>query len=174
MAAFGDYAFNDYRARYTIMFGKLLDQGWDWGRETWTCGADMDRDRLNDLIEQHYWLREICQTPPKAFALFLVRKLNEVSAKYEELYRALKQEQQEANLLANLKERTVDSSYPQMQLSGNEDYASTGQDKVAVNGGAVQLLAEIASKMVSLDQQFLDELEPCFIHLTSSNDFNLL
>lgn len=163
---------SDWHANNTIFFGELIESRFNWGKEDYFKDMDDDfdnnhRERLNQKIEARYFYREICCTPPGKFKHFLVRKLNELLPKYNELYKVrdagdfhvLRQETK------NSKYRHIYSEYPQTQLKGDADYATNGQDNAAgstVDGPPVDMFIDFHDRFDDIDVMIIDQLEVCF------------
>jgi hypothetical protein len=165
---------HDFHANVTISFGELLEAGFDWGRNDYGPIDDADRTRLNKRIEDHYYYREICATPPGKFKLFLTRKLNEIMPKYKKLYDlaaagrfdVLRQQ------TGNSKSRNVYSEYPQTQLQGNADYATNANDVAGANtndGAPVQMSIQYQQAYDDVDVMILKEIDVCFLSLISTS-----
>lgn len=114
------------------------------------------RERLNQLICDRFWSREIGMETPSMFMLALKRKLNEVMPYYNEQYKtsliaagvdplltlemyndsdgnstteSTAESVQESS--SKSASRSVASEFPQTALSGNGDYASSSQDNTS-------------------------------------------
>lgn len=166
----------DYHAKYTIIFGELLDSNFDWGRNEWPCLNEEIRERLIKKIEDQYRFREICDAPPAKFKNFIVRKLNLIMPKYNELYRLI--EADRVDILETSqrydKDRDVFSEYPQSQIQGSADYASNATDKEGkgkTTGNVIQMMNDYIEKYSSIDEHIVKELEVCF-YSTSSGFIN--
>lgn len=164
----------DYHAIYTIVFGELLDAGFDWGRTEWPCYNETIRTRLVQEIEDYYRFREICDIPPAKFKNFMVRKLKLIMPKYNEMYKVLETDRFDILETEQYydKNRDVFSEYPQAQLSASADYASTANDRESKGkktGNNLDQMLNYAEKWQSVDQMIIKELEPCFYSITSSH-----
>lgn len=164
----------DFHAVVTVTLGELVYDGWiDWDDDSWHWDAydDEQYNRLNEKIEARYWDREIGILPPGEWKRRFIGKLNEVMPKYKLLYDKVKdgldiwQESDEYH-----KERSVDSEYPQTQLRGTEDYASSGGDmeyETIKDGDMLDKIRKFQQYYVDVDVMILDELEPLFSSLYS-------
>ena len=168
----------DFHAVVTIQFGELLESNWDWGKNEWYASNPEFpveiRERLNALIEERYYFREICAVPPLKFKKFLIRKLNAIMPKYWELYTL--RAAGELNLLRGStvrhKSRKVFSEYPQSQISGESDYATNAGDDqgiTTVDGPVLDRIIKFSAEWVDIDTQIVDALEPCFLALLTTS-----
>lgn len=167
-----DQSWRDYHALYTVVFGELLDSGFDWGRNEWPCLNETIRTRLIKQIEDYYRFREICECPPAKFKSFMVRKLNLVMPKYNKMYALLEADRFDILETGQTygKDRNVFSEYPQAQLSGSADYASNANDKESkgkTTGSVIDMMNNYAEKYKSIDERVVKELEVCFYSTTS-------
>lgn len=168
---------HDFHSDITIQFGELIESGFDWGRNEYyqnSAFTDENRERLNKKIEDHYYYREICEVPPGKFRLFLIRKLNEIMPKYNELYKII--DEGKFNVLRketnNGKSRNVFSEYPQSQLQGNADYATNASDNANAStsdGPVIDMMVTYQEKYNDVDLMIIKELDVCFLSLLSLN-----
>ena len=163
----------DYHANFTIYFGELIDNGFDWGRNDWPCINEDVRTRLISKIENQYRFREICEAPPAKFKLFITRKLNLIMPKYNEMYKVIEADRFDILETEQYydKNRDVFSEYPQSQIQGSADYASNANDKEGKGkktGPVVDMMNNFAERYTSIDNLVVNELETCFISMTSS------
>lgn len=172
--ATGSQDWRDYHALYTIVFGELIDSGFDWGRNDWPCYNETIRTRLVGLIEDMYRFREICEAPPAKFKHFITRRLKLIMPKYNKMYELL--ENNRFDVLETgqhyNKDRDVYSEYPQSQLSGSADYASNANDKEGkgkTTGNVIEMMNYYAEQYQSIDQRVVKELEVCFYSTTSGH-----
>lgn len=165
----------DFHATITISLGELLYGGWDWGKnEYFPEFTQVNRTRLNKKIEDHYYFREICQTPPGRFKKFLVRKLNEVLPKYNEIYKLIAAGRFDLLRIqtTNSKGRSIYSEYPQTQIQGNGDYATNANDNAGTtlnDGASVGMIVDYAKYYNDIDVMILNEINVCFLSLLSLN-----
>lgn len=114
------------------------------------------RERLNELITDRYWNREIGQETPSMFMLALKRKLNEIMPTYNEHYKTsliaagvdplqtMSMENESggksktestgtsvSDSESKAASRAVASEFPQTTLSDDGDYASGSQDSTS-------------------------------------------
>lgn len=168
----------DFHSVQTIELGDLILDGiFTWERVNWKDSAYSEEQykRICKAFEQRFWLREISITPVGAWMQRLEYKLNyEICPKYNPLYEQL----EEYNPLQNggryLKERKIESEYPETLLSNNQDYASSGFDdeleEVKMDGSLTDNVKNYALNFRSVDAMILDELEKfMFSNLYTSN-----
>ena len=111
------------------------------------------REGLNKKIRDHFMYQEIGHETVEQFRFSMRRKLNEIMPVYNELYKTTKKEfdplstidirtvssgtqaqtsegttANETDSDINAVSRNVASSFPQVLLSGNKDYATSGAD----------------------------------------------
>lgn len=133
--------------------------------ESWRFDAYSDEQytRLCTKFLNRYYDREVSITVPSRWKRAYLRKLNEIMPKYKLLYARVGQglnPLQESR--DREKSRDIFSDFPETMLSGNSDYASTGNDREADTmheGGATDKAAQFAREYVDVDAMILDELE---------------
>lgn len=168
---------HDFHAKTTIQFGELIESGFDWGANDYykdKSFTETNRNRLNQKIVNRYYFREICAVPPGIFKHFLMRKLNEIMPKYNELYKLINSKdfhvlREETN---NSKYRHVFSEYPQTQLKGDSDYATNAQDNASGStrdGAPIDMMIDYQERYNDVDVMILNELEVCFLSMMTSN-----
>lgn len=111
------------------------------------------REGLNKKIKDHYMYQEIGHETIPQFTFSMKRKMNEIMPFYNELYKSTRiefdplltmdihnvttgsQDQTSEGTTANVTESDIDakaknvaSNFPQVMLSGNKDYATSGAD----------------------------------------------
>lgn len=126
----------DFHAVETIQLCELAEAGWfDLTREDWDFGpkySEEQHEKLCQTITNHFWWREICVTPPGIWKQMFLARMNEIMPKYIQIYAMLDKESQYYQPLGvegeYYKSRNIYSDFPQTQLAGNQDYASTGND----------------------------------------------
>lgn len=72
----------------TIELGELIESGFDIGLDKYPIFDESYRDRLNGLILDRYWFREIGCTPPAKWARRFKRKMNEIMPYYNLFYKS--------------------------------------------------------------------------------------
>lgn len=179
------------------------------------------RDWLNQQIKDQYWNQEIGMESVSLFKLALKRKLNQIMPYYNKQYKAdliaegldplqtLKIENRaensgktestsgsESDSESDSRARGIGSDFPQTALSGNGDYASSGQDstskttskgkadeksateQTASNRGTVtgsqghasSLLMQHRQTLVNVDVMVLNDLKDLFLGIWSTHD----
>lgn len=147
--------YRDYHATVTITLGELVEGKWiDFNDETWQWNYydEAQYNRVNNMIVDHYYNREIGVLPPLAWKREFLRKMNELMAKYSYVYKAL---DDGASLLQNSntygKNRSVFSDFPATQIAPkNEDYASNANDTEFENMNIGNML-DIMEKLKTVD-----------------------
>ena len=133
-------------------------------------------ERVCAMFEAKYYWEEISEPAnyQKWLRLLAYTIKYELCPKYNKLY-AL-ETKNELPLLATGSEfgksREIESEFPETLLSGNSDYASFGKDREyedIKHGDTLEKLEAIAEKYRSIDQMFIDELQPFFSMLYSTN-----
>lgn len=166
---FNDFPCVNRDERYdymTITLGEWYEMGfYDPSDDSWRFDAydDAQYKRLCDKFLDRYYYREVSITLPARWKLAYLRKLNEIMPKYKLLYKRVEQgvnPLQEGRERA--KSRDIFSEFPETMLSGNSDYASTGNDResdMLREGNAADLLTQFAREWKDVDVLILDELE---------------
>lgn len=165
----------EWHSVINFSLGELYADGWfDLANESWDFPkyTDEQHKRLCDKILNHYYSRDIGILPLAAWKREFLRKMNEVMPKYIILYKKI--DEQNGNYNATdeyYKSRNVVSDFPQTQLSGNEDYASTGVDHQyeRIHEGTVLDLAEKLKTYEDVDLQIVNELDSLFSCLFTVN-----
>lgn len=133
--------------------------------DSWRFDAYSDEQyaRLCTKFLNRFYDREVSITVPGRWKRAYLRKLDEIMPKYKLLYARV---EQGLNPLQESrdreKSRDIFSDFPETMLSGNSDYASTGNDREADTmheGGAVDRAMQFAREYVDVDAMILDELE---------------
>lgn len=175
-----DYTgFEQFNAVYTVTIGELVQSGvFDWSRPEldWSQAAyDREQyDRVCAYFLKRFYYREISIEPFLEWAVMIKRKfVYEVMPKYKPLYDALKDGYAPlANEDEYYKSRIVDSNYPQTQLSGNSDYATSGRDEQyerLKQGNTTDMMNKYAEEFKGIDELLLNEFESMFISLYTAN-----
>jgi hypothetical protein len=177
------------------------------------------RAALNAKIIDHFWNREIGQESISMFTHQLRRKMHEIMPYWNKHYVAsqividpLKTVSMktlsgteglatvagvgESTSTSDAKSRAVASTLPQVQLSGNGDYAESAQDNISnssatgntndsqttnstasvdsetsgYNGNPAILIAEYRATMVNTDMDVIGQLETLFMGIWDSSD----
>lgn len=159
----------------TLCLGELWKDGWfDLTDPTWDFPKynDEQHKRLCDKILNHYYMRDIGVLPLMQWKREFLRKLNEIMPKYIILYKKIDENPGNYNATDEYyKSRNVFSDYPQTQLSGNEDYATSGTDHQyeRIHDGTILDLSSKLEAYSDVDLQIVNELEPLFSCLMTLN-----
>lgn len=159
---------NDERYDYmTVTLGEWHELGFYRPLEddSWRFDAYSDEQytRLCGKFLDRFYDREVSNTVPSRWKRAYLRKLNEIMPKYKLLYERVDeglnplQESRDRE-----KSRDIFSDFPETMLSGNSDYASTGNDRESdrlTEGNPVDMLIRYAKMYNDVDVMILDELE---------------
>lgn len=164
----------DWHAISSIQLGHLVEYGFVTWDESWDWDwyDEEQRDRWQKLFEGRYWWREISITPPGRWKQQLLQKLNEAMPKYKPLYKMAADGLDPLQVSNEYgKSRDIFSEFPQTMLSGNSDYASTGNDRQyeRVTEGDIMEKFAVMETFRTIDQMLLDEVEPLFSCLFTVN-----
>lgn len=165
-----DFPEVDTDARYdymTITLGEWHELGFykPLDDESWRFDAydDAQYERLCAKFLNRFYDREVSITVPNRWKRAYLRKLNEIMPKYKLLYARV---EQGLNPLQESrdreKSRDIFSDFPETMLSGNSDYASTGNDREADTmheGSSTDKAVQFAREYDDVDVMILDELE---------------
>lgn len=168
-----------WNAVYTVQLGELIEKGvFDWSLPVldWSKAAygSEQYERVCAYFIERFRFREISIEPFYEWATMLHRKLVfELMPKYRNLYKYLDAEFDPAQVSDKYKKRrAIGSDYPETMLSGNSDYASSGQDEESeeIERGSLQdaYNAYVAGYQ-TIDEHLLDELESMFIGLYTAS-----
>lgn len=133
--------------------------------DSWRFDAYSDEQyaRLCTKFLNRFYDREVSITVPSRWKRAYLRKLNEIMPKYKLLYARV---EQGLNPLQESrdreKSRDIFSDFPETMLSGNSDYASTGNDREADTmreGSAIDKAVQFAREYQDVDAMILNELE---------------
>lgn len=166
---FNDFPCINRDERYdymTITLGEWYEMGfYDTSDDSWRFDAydDAQYKRLCEKFLDRYYYREVSIPLPARWKRAYLRKLNEIMPKYKLLYARV---EQGVNPLQESREREksrdIFSDFPETMLSGNSDYASTGNDResdMLSEGNAAVLLTQFAREWQDVDALILNELE---------------
>nr|DAH03710.1 MAG TPA: Portal protein, Proximal tail tube, phi29, mature virion, VIRUS.3A [Bacteriophage sp.] len=166
-------------AVYTVTLGELIDKGvFDWSLDIldWSAAAYSAEQytRVCTYFIERFRFREIGIEPFYEWATMLHRKLvYELMPKYRNLYRYLDDEFDPAQISDRYrKRRAIGSDYPETMLSGNSDYASSGQDEESEEierGNLQDAYNAYVAGYQTIDEHLLDELESMFIGLYTAS-----
>lgn len=175
--------FNDFHAVHTIMMGELIEDGLiDFTDGTWytqTNGLpiawfdDEQRDRFWGKFQQFYFYREIGEIPYRRWKDNLLAKIALLMPKYKMLYQKIADGVDPMQVYDDYgKSRNIYSDFPQTMLSGNSDYASTGNDNQYERmreGDFVEKFNAIYHDFDDVDYALLRELDVHFYCVLTSN-----
>ena len=157
-------------ARYdgmTITLGEWHEMGFykpfEDGSWRFDSYSDEQYTRLCAKFLNRFYDREVSITVPNKWKRAYLRKLNEIMPKYKLLYKRV---DEGVNPFQDGRERSksrdIFSDFPETMLSGNSDYASTGNDResdVMREGDAIDKAMQFAYYWRDVDAMILDELE---------------
>lgn len=166
---------NEYHASYTFVFNELLDEnvfGFDDTAvynlaDGWEHYTDAQATRVLDEIAGLYGYREIGITPLSNWVQAWRGKMQTCATYANALYKLFDEDILQ-DYHVKERERTIGSEFPQTMLSyENADYASTGRDYVREEAMQGSVLAAIdkVKDLKSIDELFIDAVDPLFIHL---------
>lgn len=165
---------HEYKDSDSVELGELVEVGWFdiSNKETWhwPIYTEEQDNRVREKIINRFWNRGIGILPPGLWKRQFIEKMNEIMPKYILMYAA----KDEAGNLAGhenewYKSRNIFSDFPQTQLSGNSDYASTGNDTEYERIRRADILDTIErlKDYRDIDTLILDDLEEMFSCLVS-------
>lgn len=163
----------EWHSVLTIKLGQLYNSGfYDPSDDSWKWDSydEAQYNRICTKFLARYFDREIGILPPGEWKRSYIRKLNEIMPKYKMLYDAAKN----MDILQTSRDyrrlREIGSDFPQTQLAGRKDYASTGHDveeEAVHEGDPVQQITAAAEAYRDIDVMILDDLEILFSALVS-------
>ena len=163
----------EWHAANTIKLSELYEWGfYDPKDPSWKWDAynNDQYDRVCNKFYARYADREIGILPPGEWKRSYIRKLNEIMPKYKLLYAAAEEMDIMQTGREYRKAREIGSDFPQTQLGGRQDYASTGHDleeETVHEGDPIDQIDKAASKYRDIDIMIIDELEILFSSLVS-------
>lgn len=166
--------YGEYHSVTTVQLGELAELGWfDLNdREGWPFPSynEEQDNRLRDKITNHYWTYEIGIVPAGIWKRQFLARMNEIMPKYVALYKVLAESPSLLGAESEYyKSRNIFSDFPQTQLSGNSDYASTGNDTEYERIKQLDIL-EFAKRLKEyrdVDAMVIDEISDLFSCLAS-------
>lgn len=175
-----DKDYTDWHSKNTIIFGSLIEDGWDWGGNDWKAynvspeAMALVRPRINEKIEDRFFYRELGRLPISAFKRGLKSRIQDAVSKYGWVYEeAFKGLDFSAGEIEKLKQRETRSDYPQSLLQVEEkDYLTWGEDQQyekIITKNNLPLLMEFYRTMAEPDAKILEDIEICFSQLLSFN-----
>lgn len=173
---------HDFHAKNTIVFGELILDGWDWGKDEWesySLSSEAEaivRPRINKKIEERFFDREIGSTPVSRFKRRLLFNLNNVMSDQGFIYSKMFSDSsidlfEVQHTLT--KEQDIFSEFPQAQLMTDvEDYATHGSFKSVdsiTNGDILDKIEKLNKDFQEPDKKVLDYIDKCFSRILSRN-----
>lgn len=165
---------HEYHDSSSVQLGELVEVGWfnleDKSVWHWLQYSDEQDARLRDKIVNRFWNRSIGVLPPGLWKRQFLELMAEIMPKYILMYQVL---DEDGNIAGHsgewYKSRNIFSDYPQTQLSGNSDYASTGNDTEYERIRRADILETMdrLKDYRDVDQMILEELEQMFSCLVS-------
>lgn len=158
----------DFHSVATIQLCELYDCGWfDLTDDSWNFPKynNAQHERLCAKILEHYYYRELALTPPGVWKREFLRKMNEIMPKYIVLYKAIDEAPQLIGAKSEyFKSRNIYSEFPQTMLSGNSDYASSGNDNEYERIYQLDILdlAERIRSYDDVDLMIIEDIESLF------------
>lgn len=172
-----DLPCDEWRSVAGVPLGELVELGifdWslpalDWSKKAY---SKTQYTRVCDAFIQRYCYRELSIYPFFRWAQKLHYKITvELCAKYNPLYKQLKNVNPLADSDEYGKRRIIESDYPETLLGGNADYTSRGKDEQYEDvkiGSYIDSLAKYNEQWRAVDALFLDELECMFAGFAST------
>lgn len=150
------------------------------------------RPYILSAILDRYMTRRLSYDMPGAFGLAMRRHLNLIFGPMSELNRrylstavALPLTTQDATVesVATDKTRDAQSDFPQGQLAGNVDYASSAVDRVSsgdtlttyegrMEKSVMELLQEQRATFINVDEEVLDAISPLFLSVFDRDEWD--
>lgn len=165
---------HEYHDPDSVTWGELVEAGFiDINdKETWSWPQYSDEQDLllRNKIETRFWNRGVGVLPVALWKRQFLAKMNEIMPKYIRLYSVLDESPQLLGATSEYyKSRNIFSDFPQTELSGNSDYASTGNDTQYERIRQLDILdfAERLRAYRDVDVLIMDELESLFSCLMS-------
>lgn len=158
----------------SVQLGELVQAGWfDLSdKETWSWPkySDEQDDALRNKIVNRFWNRGLGILPAGMWKRQFLERMNEIMPKYLALYKVLDNDPQLLGANSEYyKSRNIFSDYPQTQLGGNSDFASTGNDTEYERIRQLDILdfADRLRAYRDVDVLIMDEIEDLFSCLIS-------
>jgi len=165
---------HEYHDASSVQLGELVEVGWFniEDKEVWHWPQfDEEQDsRLRTKIVNRFWNRSLGILPPGLWKRQFIELMNEIMPKYILMYGAVSED---GNLPGHegewYKSRNIFSDFPQTQLGGNSDYASTGNDTEYERIRRADILETIErlKDYRDVDTLVLDNIEQMFSCLVS-------
>lgn len=158
----------------SVQLGELVQAGWfDLSdKETWSWPkySDEQDDALRNKIVNRFWNRGLGILPAGMWKRQFLERMNEIMPKYLALYKVLDEDPQLLGANSEYyKSRNIFSDYPQTQLGGNSDFASTGNDTEYERIRQLDILdfSDRLRAYRDVDVLIMDEIEDLFSCLIS-------
>ena len=165
---------HEFHDATSVQLGELVEAGWfdmtDKVTWHWPQYDDAQDARLRDKIVNRFWDRAIGVLPPGLWKRRFIELMNEIMPKYVLMYSVLNEDGNVAGHEGEwYKSRNIFSDFPQTQLGGNSDYASTGNDTEyeRIKRADVLDTLERLKDYRDVDVLVLDDLEQIFSCLIS-------
>lgn len=165
---------NEFHDPDSVQLGELIQVGWfdisDKAVWHWPQYSDSQDATLRDKIVNRFYDRSLSVLPPGIWKRRFIELMNEIMPKYILMYGVLAED---GNIAGHegewYKSRNIFSDFPQTQLGGNSDYASTGNDTEYERIKRADVLDTISrlKDYRDVDELILDELEQMFSCLVS-------
>ena len=164
-----------YNSVISVTLGELRDAGaFDFENDEkllWNFYNNDQFLRVSEKILARYKYRDIGVLPYAKWRDAYVRRMNEIMPKYKALYKALDDGTDILQTSDDFeKSSEVYSSFPQTQLSDNQDYADSmreNQREHVTLGDWIDKSNAVAKNYNDVDVMILDELETLFSCLFS-------
>lgn len=165
---------HEFHDANSVQFGELVQAGWldltDTETWAWPKYSDEQDSKLRSKIQNRFWNRGLGILPPGMWKRQFLERMNEIMPKYTQLYRVLDESPQLLGASSEYyKARNMFSDFPQTQLGGNSDYASTGNDTEYERIKQLDIL-EFADRLKDyrdVDVLIMDEIDDLFSCLIS-------
>lgn len=169
----------EWHSVYTIQLGQLIQSGvFDWSKPEldWSTAAYTPEQyaRVCAYFDKRFYWREISFLPIlEWFNMLHYRLVYELMPKYAPLYKRLDDGFAPLGIEDEYyKRRTIQSAYPETQLSGNSDYITDGTDEEwerIKEGETVERVNAYVVEFQSIDKRLLDECEDLFTCMYSAS-----
>ncbi len=165
--------YHEYHGVISVTIGELAEVDWfnlakpDWDFPKYNA---IQHATLCKKITNRFWDREICYIPPGLWKRKFLEKLEEIMPKYIRYYKILDEYPQLFGGNSEYyKSRNIYSDFPQTQLGGNSDFASSGNDieYERIKQEDLLSLADQLNRYKDIDEMILDELDCMFSGLIS-------
>lgn len=169
----------EWHSVYTIQLGQLIQSGvFDWAKPEldWSAAAYSPEQyaRVCAYFNKRFYWREISLLPIlEWFNMLHYRLVYELMPKYAPLYKRLDDGFAPLGIEDEYyKRRTIQSAYPETQLSGNSDYITDGTDEEwerIKEGESVERVTAYVVEFQAIDKRLLDECEDLFTCMYSTS-----